>query len=251
MPLNGSEAYDKDDFFQLYLQKRKNSQSPNDTLEKPYLNELIGRVEGLNFLDLGCGDGEYGLELLGKGATHYHGVDNSTNMLRLAEAALKGKDATLHKSPIETLNLSNHSFDRIISRLAFHYISDLEALARKIHSYLNSSGKLIFSIEHPVITSSYKNYNKGIKRGSWEVDDYFQSGKRINHWMGEEVVKYHRTLEEYFNIFQENGFKFETLKESKPKLELFEDKELYERRARIPLFLIFKWEKAGQEALRI
>lgn len=68
-------------------------------------------------------------------------------------------------------------------------------------------------------------------------------GERIERWIDEEVVKYHRTIEEYFRLLKEAGFKITDLREGMPKRENFLHKEEYERRMRITLFLIVSCEK--------
>ena len=57
--------------------------------------------------------------------------------------------------------------------------------------------------------------------------------------MGSEVIQYHRTIEDYFVALQTAGFTIESLRESRPRPELFEDVELLARRNRIPLFIFF------------
>jgi len=56
--------------------------------------------------------------------------------------------------------------------------------------------------------------------------------------MGGQVVKYHRTVEDYFVGLQRAGFVTESVREAKPKRQWFGDDETYQRRQRIPLFLI-------------
>ena len=115
----------------------------------------------------------------------------------------------------------------------------------KIKAGLKEGGEFIFSVEHPVITSNYESYDKSAKRGSWIVDNYFDAGERINNWHGKEVVKYHRTLEEYWESIRKANFEVLELRESKPERANFENEEEFLRRKRIPLFLIFKLKKAG------
>lgn len=43
-------------------------------------------------------------------------------------------------------------------------------------------------------------------RQEWIVDRYFDVGQRVTHWLGDQVVKYHRTVEEYFLGLQTAGF---------------------------------------------
>ena len=57
------------------------------------------------------------------------------------------------------------------------------------------------------------------------------------------MVKYHRTIEEYWQLIHKSGFKVIEIRESKPLKTNFKKLEEYERRKRIPLFLIFKLKK--------
>jgi len=75
------------------------------------------------------------------------------------------------------------------------------------------------------------------------VDNYFNTGQRVTRWMGELVVKYHRTVEDYFVSLQNAGFVIEHLREGKPDRHAFSANESFERRTRIPLFLIFGTRK--------
>jgi hypothetical protein len=64
--------------------------------------------------------------------------------------------------------------------------------------------------------------------------------------MGGQVIKYHRTIEDYFTGLQRAGFVVESLREAEPQQEWFtEDEETYQRRKRIPLFLILAARKAS------
>lgn len=57
------------------------------------------------------------------------------------------------------------------------------------------------------------------------------------------VIKYHRSIEDYFGGLQKAGFVIESLKESKPREENFHNPETYHRRMKIPLFLLIKARK--------
>jgi hypothetical protein len=95
----------------------------------------------------------------------------------------------------------------------------------------------MFSVEHPVITSCDRAWQADGARQAWIVDGYFDSGRRVTQWMGAPVVKYHRTVEEYFWGLQAAGFVVEHLREAKPERDRFADEQTYLRRRRIPLFL--------------
>lgn len=237
-------VYDDEDFFEKYNQKRKKGNSPNEKIEQPIIDELVGDVKGKKILDLGCGDGKYGLELLVRGAKQYHGVEGSHRMADVARENLTNSKAIVEENDIEKVELKDLEYDMVISRLVLHYIEDIATLFERVSRSLKKEGVFIFSIEHPIITSCYEAYHKEKKRGNWIVDDYFDSGKRINNWLGKKVVKYHKTLEEYWAIIKASNLQVLEVRESKPQKSNFEQIEEYQRRMRIPLFLIFKLKKA-------
>ncbi|MBD0328119.1 MAG: hypothetical protein ICV68_16970 [Pyrinomonadaceae bacterium] len=57
------------------------------------------------------------------------------------------------------------------------------------------------------------------------------------------ATKDHRTIEEYFTTLQCAGFRVEQLREAHPHREQFAALETYERRKRIPLFLVLAGRK--------
>jgi SAM-dependent methyltransferase len=140
---------------------------------------------------------------------------------------------------IENWGFRAESFDLVISRLALHYVANLAGTFHHVNKTLKKDGRFVFSIVHPVITSSDKSREKSGVRYDWIVDDYFISGSRRVRFMGEFVEQYHRTIEELFCSLQNAGFIIEQLRESRPRPEIFEDENLYTRRMRIPLFLFF------------
>jgi len=237
------KAYDNDDFFEQYTAKRNRPNAPNNILEKPIIDQLIQDVEGKDILDLGCGDGKFGLELLSRKSRSYHGIEGSENMFGLAVDNLKDTDARLECFDIEGYDYPKEKYDLIVSRLVLHYVENLEELFVKLHHCLREKGEFVFSIEHPIITSCYEAYHGKGRRENWIVDNYFESGERINHWIGKNVVKYHRTIEEYFQIIQNAEFEVLILRESKPNMKYFETQEEFERRMKIPLFMLFKLKK--------
>ncbi|MBW4690144.1 MAG: hypothetical protein KME27_00085 [Lyngbya sp. HA4199-MV5] len=65
----------------------------------------------------------------------------------------------------------------------------------------------------------------------------------MTNWLGGTVRKYHRTIEGYFHLLQAIGFQVEQLREACPRRDHFQDVPTYERRKRIPLFLILSARK--------
>ena len=243
MGATGSAFYDDDTVFATYQQRRQRADNPNDTLEKPVILELIGDIAGKHVLDLGCGDAAIGRELLQTGATAYLGVDGSANMMALAAHTLAGTSGRVIQHPIEDWHYPETTFDLVLARLVLHYVADLPALYAQIQRTLQPGGRLVFSVEHPVITSSNRGWISGGVRQDWLVDNYFDTGRRATDWMGGRVEKYHRTVEDYFNTLQCAGFVVEHLRESSPQRQHFQDEQIYLRRKRIPLFLFMVGRK--------
>lgn len=237
----GSRYYDNHEFFHNYKDKRSTPENANDTIEKPIILDLVGDVSNLKVLDLGCGDAQWGVELLEKGCQHYVGIEGSINMYQSALKNLnKQKNALVINRTIEDWDFPANTFDLVTSRLVLHYFEEVTPVFRNVYDSLVQGGRFIFSVEHPVITSTLQ---KTGLRTSWIVDQYFINGFREQEWLGATVQKYHRTIEDYFSTLQTVGFQIQSLRESRPNPEYFIHKETYERRLRVPLFLFFAVQK--------
>ncbi|WP_221563540.1 class I SAM-dependent methyltransferase [Alkalihalobacillus sp. TS-13] len=240
--MNGSSYYDQHDFFEQFQKRRNRSESPNNAMEGPALMSLIREIGGMHIFDLGCGDGQFGTEILSLGASGYHGVDGSEKMIEQAERNLKDTTATIERADLNEIKIEANRYDLVVSRFVFHYIADVADLFLKIYRGLKDGGRFVFSVQHPVITASMKSA-VGKQRTDWIVDDYFSQGERIEPWINQPVTKYHRTTEQYVFELLQAGFSLENLKEGIPERHRFSSIEEYERRKRIPLCLILAAEK--------
>lgn len=246
MAQEGPAFYDDDAIFETYMARRQRTDNPNDTMEKPVILELIGELANQRILDLGCGDATLGKEALTRGCASYLGIDGSRNMVNTAHQVLAGTKGKVAQATIENWDYPTKAFDLVVSRLVLHYIKDVDAIFRQVYRTLTDHGRFVFSIEHPVITSCARAWQGNGKRQEWLVDNYFDTGQRITTWMGGQVIKYHRTVENYFVSLQRAGFLVESLREAEPQHEQFKnDDETYRRRKRIPLFLIIAGQKSS------
>lgn len=243
MDYKGSSVYDDDKFFDQFIARRNRKESPNNLIETPVFMELLGDVQGKKILDLGCGDGSFGIQMIEAGCKEYVGVEGSKNMFQMASDNLKGTSHRLHLSTLESFNYPVNEYDCVTSRLVIHYIEDTDTLFQQIYQTIKPNGKLVISVQHPILTSSIKSAESNNEKSNWVVDHYFKNGKRIEPWIGENVVKYHRTIEDYFNSLQKAGFIIDKLAEGKPSENYFDSVEEYNRRLRIPLFLMFSCKK--------
>ncbi|MCM3610881.1 class I SAM-dependent methyltransferase [Planococcus sp. MERTA32b] len=239
MEYRGSFAYEEQEFLYNYLKRRSRPDSPNNAIEEPITNRLLGNLENKHILDLGCGDGQYGKEIIKKGATAYTGVEGSSLMIDLARRNLAGTDAALINSSMENFDFPANEYDIVVSRMALHYIEDVNSLFGLIYNAMKDGAKFLFSVQHPLTTASFKSKSGGERRSDWIVDDYFEQGARQEPWIGKTVIKYHRTIEFYFTALTAARFRIEALEEGNPERANFVEEEEYERRKRIPIILVF------------
>ena len=243
MEFRGASVYDQENFFSNYMKRRGRKDSPNNAIERPIIYELIGDFRNKSILDLGCGDASFGKELLDQGAAFYTGIEGSQQMVASANLKLANENATIHHETMESYSYPTEKFDIVTSRFAIHYVSDVHLLFQKVHKTLKDNGKFVFSVQHPLTTSSFISKETGDKRGNWIVDDYFLEGERKEPWIEQIVVKYHRTTEHYFKALTKSGFSVDDLREGTPKREHFTNDEEFERRLRIPVVLAFSCTK--------
>lgn len=244
MEYKGSSVYDNREFFENYMKRRHRKESPNIVIELPALLKMIGHIENQQILDLGCGDASLGELLLQYNGNSYTGIDGSESMCQKArESVGQHPGCSILQSSLEDFNYASYSYDLVVSQLVLHYVEDLRSVIQNVYSCLKPEGRFIFSVQHPLLTSSAKSMESGGRRSDWIVDDYYHTGKRAEPWIGENVIKYHRTIEDYFSILQHAGFRISSISEACPLKENFEEEAEYERRMRIPLFLLFSCEK--------
>ena len=248
MTFKGPSAYDEKDFLESFLQRRNRVESPNNSIEKPVIYQLLGTFQNKRILDLGCGDALFGKDLLDSGALYYHGVEGSKEMCRLASANLTGLEARITLSTMEAFDFPESEYNIIASRLAIHYLPEVEGLFENVYNSLKEDGKFVFSVQHPLTTSSFESKKTGEKRGNWIVDDYFEEGERREPWIDKIVVKHHRTIEHYFTALAKAGFIVTGLREGKPERQHFVDEQEYSRRKRIPVILAFSCTKQSMKS---
>lgn len=235
--------YDNPEVRANYLAHRARPDNPKDALERPLFLELAGNLSNLDIVDLGCGDASFGKDALLQGARSYTGIEVSKAMVDIAHQTLANTVGKIHHESIETWQIQGEQVDLVSSRLALNYVENLKRVFQEIYKALRLDGRVIVSVEHPVITSNFASLAEG-RRTTWLVDNYFKSGARVHKWLGHEVTKYHHTLEEYFDFVTDAGFEIERVRESHPQKESFLSEEEYERRLRIPLFLLIAARKS-------
>ncbi len=243
MEYRGSSVYEQEDFFSNYMKRRGRKDSPNNAIETPIIYELMNDFQNKDILDLGCGDASFGKDLLERGAASYTGIEGSEQMMQASKKNLTDLNGRVHHFTMESYAYPVEKFDIVTSRFAIHYVSDIDNLFNNIHLSLRNEGKFIFSVQHPITTASFNSKKTGDRRENWIVDDYFLEGERKEPWIEQVVVKYHRTVEQYFKVLIGSGFSVLDLREGKPLRVNFTDDKEFKRRLRIPVVLAFSCVK--------
>jgi SAM-dependent methyltransferase len=236
----GGAFYDAGDSFDRYREAAApGPESANHVMEEPAVTEALGDPRGLRVVELGCGDGAFGRRLLDAGCASYLGIDGSDRMVAAARVALAGTAGEIRQEPIEGMTLTPAAFDLVVSRMALHYVADLDAALAACHACLAPAGRILLTVTHPVITSHDARPDTEQRRGNWVVDDYFTPGPREQRWLGGRVLWHHRTVEDHVASLIRAGFELTRLSECPPRPERFgDDAAELARRRRIPLFLL-------------
>lgn len=211
--------YDNEVFFQKYSELHRSKYGLAGAGEWSELQKILPDFEQKTVLDLGCGYGWHCQYAVEHGAMAVTGIDISHKMLAMA-AKINGAEKIQYQcAAMEDLDFPAATFDIIISSLAFHYIKDFAALAEQMSNWLKTKGELVFSVEHPVFTSYGTQdwyYDQDGKILHFPVDHYYEEGWRETNFLGERVVKYHKTLTTYLNTLLDNGFILQHIIEPQP-----------------------------------
>lgn len=211
--------YDDEAFFEKYSQMGRSVQGLEGAGEWLELKQCLPDFFGKRVLDLGCGYGWHCVYAHEQGAAYILGTDISEKMLAVAHKKSEGTQIEYRRCAMEDLELPPQAFDVVLSSLAFHYIADFPAMVKKIGEWMAPGGELIFSVEHPVFTAEGSQdwcYGVDGEIRHFPVDRYYYEGERDAVFLGEHVVKYHRTLTTYLNTLLENGFFIRRIVEPKP-----------------------------------
>ena len=151
------------------------------------------------------------------------GLDLSEKMLEVARRKTSQPQVEYRRGSMEEAAFPSGSFQVVLSSLALHYVEDYPALVRKVREWLAPGGDFVFTCEHPVFTAQGPQdweYGEDGSIRHFPVDRYFLEGKRDACFLGEHVVKYHRTLTTLLETLLENGFVLLHVKEPQPPAEM-------------------------------
>jgi len=224
-----------DRYAKEYMNLRRMMFSENKNSEFYAVLNQLGNIKNKKILDLGSGFGDYVKSYSARGAI-VTGIDNSEKFITYAKKR-KIKNAQFIKHDISTtFPFPKYNFDIITSTLVFDHIKDINFLFKECRRVLKKEGIMIFAITNPLLyqEKSIVGYFKFLGK-SFIFGDYFKRRKIIRRWGGTaRMTHFHKTLEDYFDAFLNNGFKLLKFREpyTKSKKSSWHNKN--------PTFLVFK-----------
>ena len=236
------QIYDDPVFFKAYSQMERSRFGLPAAGEWHQLEKLFPDVRGMSVLDLGCGYGWHSKYCAEHGAASVLGIDASEAMISEAEKRNSAPAVTYKVCTLEDYDYPAGTCDLVVSNLVLHYVEDLTAVYRKVHTALKPDGVFLFNIEHPTFTAAPGQdwiYRDGTPE-HWPVDQYFYPGERETTFLGCTVKKYHHTLTQILGGLLECGFALEAIEEAMPSEEMI---RLMPDEMRRPMMLLVRGRK--------
>ena len=118
----------------------------------------------------------------------------------------------------------------------------------RIGRWLKPGGDFVFSVEHPTFTAYGSQdwyYDADGNILHFPVDNYYYEGQRDAVFLGEHVVKYHRTLTTSLETLLQNGFTLRHVIEPQPPENMMNLEGMKDEMRR-PMMLLVAARKCGQ-----
>lgn len=215
---------------------------------------VCGQVEGLEVLDLGCGNGYLSRELATRGA-RVTGVDLSPEMIRLAQEREAESALGVQYELLDALTIAERfeagRFDLVTACMSLQDMPDISGVVAAASQVLRPGGRLVSCNSHPFSDTPIREWHHdeaGEKR-ALVVGDYFEETTLEYEWADKrmlypfETQANHATLQRWLEWMLGAGFVLRGLHEPRPTDEALAARvELLDARL-VPYFLILDLEK--------
>ena len=159
-----------------------------DDLQQRLLLEVIGAVEGLDVLDVGCGEGALATALATRGA-QVTGLDADPQMIAAAQARAAKEAASLRLvlGQVEELPFPDASFDCVTATAVLCFVSEAQRAVSEMARVLRPDGQLVIG-----------------ELGRWNA---WAARRRIQAWLGNTMwaVAHFRTATDLRSLMHAGG----------------------------------------------
>ena len=185
----------------------------------PAIFKLIGDLNDLKILDVGCSTSCLSRSLAKRGAIVI-GIDSSPEMLKFALDRENNTPLNIRYYCIDIKKLSNHlkeKFNFIITNFTLQDVEDFESILKELRRYILANGKLIISLEHPVIgifnelhVTTKREWIDCNKKSKNYLDIFsrYKKCKKVKIFWKKDLssITFYRTFEEYTNALYNSNF---------------------------------------------
>jgi len=202
--------------------------------------ELCGDVDGLNVLDIGCGEGRF-CRMLGSRGAILTGIDPTSELI--AEARRLQPDADFHEAIAEKLPVPDASMHLVVSYLSLLDIPDYRTAISEMKRVLKPGGRCVIANHNSFSTASSKYWARDEHNNKlhWTMDNYLQERPNKVEFAGVSVVNWHRPMSAYMQAFLKAGFALAHFDEPAAKPEALAKHESMRSNQRVPLFCTMVW----------
>jgi ubiquinone/menaquinone biosynthesis C-methylase UbiE len=201
-----------------------------------------GDVNGLDVVDIGCGEGRFCRMLAERGA-QVSGIDPTDSFVEMAKA--KHSDGDYRIGFAETLPYPDQAFDLAISYLVLLDVEDYRAAIAEMVRVLKPGGKAVVANIQAFVTSRVDPWivDESGKRLYLAVDNYFEERADIIEWNDISIINYHRPLSAYMDAFIDQGLRLARFLEPVASEESVKEFPGLADYFRVPYMYVMTWQK--------
>lgn len=240
-----------EDFAEEWIARSESrSDAAREGLLDDWMLDAVGEVEGLDVIDLGCGEGRFCRMLAARGARTL-GVDLQEAFIDYATTKASPTEGYVLGDIQRLSQIPEASFDLAVSYITLVDVPDQQATVREAFRVLVPGGRFVVCNLSPMATAwtdggPWARSDTGEKL-HFMLDHYASEGPRqVRFDGGFTLTNFHRMLSTTINGFIDAGFRLERLHEPLPspaQLARFPgNDDLF----RVPIFTVYELAKPKQ-----